>query len=721
MFKAAAARWRSNDKNKLKVVFKFQLQATQILVSGTAAGLSVSLVPLDVGKPTSAVKSEKVSGGCCRWSSPVYETVKLERDPKSGKIHDKFYKFLVSESGSTRSGQLGEAIVNLADYVEFFKPCSLSLPLKAGTLLHVTLQRMQGEGEIREAEENGDATSGKQGRTMKNQLIEEEVRASSRKNDTDPMKERFQTYDESLNLDAASVASSESSSDLIHGSIHRDSAVLKISSGDSSGSANSSSESGFDTIDKLRREVFLLSRKVEVSELEIQTMRKQIAKENRRAQELSQEISSLREERDALKSSRKETSEPDLDVEEDPLSMVEEIKQELEHEKNLNSSLRLQLQKTREANSELQLAVRDLDELVEQRDRTTDTSLACSLNDEIELYKRDREDLEMQMEQLALDYEILKQENHDITSHLEQTRLREQLRMQYECSAHSAIIGDLESHVECLEREIRQQAESFESDVEAMANAKTEEEKKALRAEGALRKANWNGARIAERLREELTLLSSQASSVFFENEKIVRKALKEVSELQSQRRNLAKTLEKNKEDSVSLQRHYQRNLRQLLDLLRFKSKEAERLQLQIRKKKEEFESCNNCLESSLEEIERHKTMLQNQNSEQEILKKEISSLKEEIIEVRNRRDEKENMIAMLNQEKENLGLKHKSLSEGELSKMAALKEKNKSMEADLKEMQERYSEISLKFAEVEGERQQLVMTIRTLKNALKN
>lgn len=51
---------------------------------------------------------------------------------------------------------------------------------------------------------------------------------------------------------------------------------------------------------------------------------------------------------------------------------------------------------------------------------------------------------------------------------------------------------------------------------------------------------------------------------------------------------------------------------------------------------------------------------------------------------------------------------------------MAALKEKNKSMENELKEMQERYSEISLKFAEVEGERQQLVMTVRNLKNAKK-
>lgn len=42
-------------------------------------------------------------------------------------------------------------------------------------------------------------------------------------------------------------------------------------------------------------------------------------------------------------------------------------------------------------------------------------------------------------------------------------------------------------------------------------------------------------------------------------------------------------------------------------------------------------------------------------------------------------------------------------------------------MECELKEMQQRYSEISLKFAEVEGERQKLVMTVRYLKNSRKN
>lgn len=55
------------------------------------------------------------------------------------------------------------------------------------------------------------------------------------------------------------------------------------------------------------------------------------------------------------------------------------------------------------------------------------------------------------------------------------------------------------------------------------------------------------------------------------------------------------------------------------------------------------------------------------------------------------------------------------------LNEVALLKEKNTSMEGELKEMQQRYSEISLKFAEVEGERQQLVMKLRNRKNAQKS
>ena len=55
------------------------------------------------------------------------------------------------------------------------------------------------------------------------------------------------------------------------------------------------------------------------------------------------------------------------------------------------------------------------------------------------------------------------------------------------------------------------------------------------------------------------------------------------------------------------------------------------------------------------------------------------------------------------------------------LTELTLLKERNKSMESELKEMQERYLEMSLNFAEVEGERQKLVMTVRNLKSIQKS
>lgn len=54
------------------------------------------------------------------------------------------------------------------------------------------------------------------------------------------------------------------------------------------------------------------------------------------------------------------------------------------------------------------------------------------------------------------------------------------------------------------------------------------------------------------------------------------------------------------------------------------------------------------------------------------------------------------------------------------LSEISSLDERNKHMESELKEMQEKYLEVSLRFAEVEGERQQLVMEVRNLRNGKK-
>lgn len=135
MFKS----WR-NDKNKIKAVFKLQFQCNQVPKLKKSA-VMISLVPDDVGKPTFKLEKVPVQNGTCLWENPIYVTVKLIREPKTGYIKEKIYHFIVS-TGSSKSGFLGEASIDFADFAAETEPLTLSLPLKfanSGAVLHVSM------------------------------------------------------------------------------------------------------------------------------------------------------------------------------------------------------------------------------------------------------------------------------------------------------------------------------------------------------------------------------------------------------------------------------------------------------------------------------------------------------------------------------------------------------------------------------------------------------
>jgi len=67
----------------------------QVFQSGMDA-LVLSIVPGDIGKPTTKLEKAAVRDGTCRWDNPVYETVKFVQEAKTGKISDRIYHFLVS-------------------------------------------------------------------------------------------------------------------------------------------------------------------------------------------------------------------------------------------------------------------------------------------------------------------------------------------------------------------------------------------------------------------------------------------------------------------------------------------------------------------------------------------------------------------------------------------------------------------------------------------------
>lgn len=56
----------------------------------------ISVVPAENGKPTARLEKSSVRENCCYWENPIFETVKCIQDPKTGKIQERIYYFLIS-------------------------------------------------------------------------------------------------------------------------------------------------------------------------------------------------------------------------------------------------------------------------------------------------------------------------------------------------------------------------------------------------------------------------------------------------------------------------------------------------------------------------------------------------------------------------------------------------------------------------------------------------
>ncbi|XP_010473572.1 PREDICTED: golgin subfamily A member 6-like protein 22 [Camelina sativa] len=562
MFKSA--RWR-NEKNRIKVVFRLKFHATQASQFNTE-GLVLSLVPGDVGKPTARSEKAIVKDGHCRWEIPVYETVKFLKDAKTGKVNQRIYHLIVSSitPGSTRGGLVGETSIDFADYVDATKTCNVSLPLHNSNskkaLLHVSIQRQlefddpqrdvdecetlrkmsQGQDlkshlSIGDGVETGNSVSHEEGPFGKAARFAELRRRASIESDSTmsstgsviepntpeeaakPLRHPTKHLHSAKNLfEEPRVSESEWSGSSDHGGISTDDSTN--SSNDTTARDTTRNSLDEDEVEKLKTEVAGLTRQADLSEMELQSLRKQIVKETKRSQDLLREVNSLKQERDTLKQDCERHKVSDKHQGEskmrnrlqfegrDPWILLEETREELDYEKDRIFNLRLQLQKTQESNSELILAVQDLEEMLEEKSkegadlpsksRTSDEiqesmrsetdededgktledlvkkhvdakdthvleQKITDLYNEIEIYKRDKDELEIQMEQLALDYEILKQENHDISYKLEQSQLQEQLKMQYECSSSLVDVTELENQVESLETELKKQSEEF--------------------------------------------------------------------------------------------------------------------------------------------------------------------------------------------------------------------------------------------------------------------
>ncbi|KAG4395071.1 hypothetical protein GLYMA_20G158400v4 [Glycine max] len=647
--------------------------------------IMVSLVPDDVGKPTVKLEKTAVQDGTCSWENPVFESVKLVRDSKSGKIHEKIYHFIVS-TGSSKSGFLGEASIDFADFVAETEPMTISLPLKfanSGIVLHVTIQNVEGYAAERNGEDNEAEGLYSEG-SLKHQLsygsTDHESYNVDENGDAARTRSEYSEQDASNGISAV-AASWEDPYSFRQNSIPSRGTVKAIATETqvhkrsntnwSTGSASDGSlgdwtnsleesiprerlqEPSNNSTDSLQSEIASLKRQAEVSEIELQSLRRQVEKESNRGQNLSRQIISLREERDLLKTKYEQLkSQQNFNNEskttktlkseiEDTRLQLEAIKDELVYEKDMKANLQLQLRKTQNSNSELLLAVTDLEAMLEQKnneildlstniksqkitkehDDATELDLLrqkiADQDDEIDNYYKQHEELSEQIKELTLEYDLLKKENVDISLRLKQDeaqhiklqnehssslvtiqqlesqveRLEEKLKVQEdEFSASLLCIKELENEVKSLEKELKLQAEKFEEDHHAMQCAKTEQEQRVIQAEEALRKTRHNNAVASERFQEEYRLLSVEMSQKVEENEKMTIKAVAEADELRHQNKLIEEMLHKCNEELRLITDQNELKMKELLNQMDSKAETIEQMSQELEVKSKQLE-----------------------------------------------------------------------------------------------------------------------------------
>ncbi|KAK7318267.1 hypothetical protein RJT34_02966 [Clitoria ternatea] len=878
-------RWRS-ERNKVKAVFKLQFHVTQMVQSGVD-GLVLSIVPGDIGKITTRLEKATVRGGICRWENPVYETVKFVQEPKTGKFSERLYYFVVS-TGLSKASSFGEVSIDFTEYAEATKLSTVSLPIKSSqcdAVLHVSIQRLQENNDKREEEECEDTKLKSHDRSLRTYLSNRDIDASAKSDSSEDVSAKANNNGAELSADCRTssgsditLSSSDGSSELdtpreleqrkgsiIHSNTNGFLSDVSQTSDPRKPAVNASasmydihqrshwdwsagSEHGLSTdgsmngsrdtlpqershptsdseIERLKAELAALARQFDVSDLELQTLRKQIVKESKRGQELTKELISLREERDTLKiecdnlrSFRKRMDDAKVNSRSqlengDLHTLIEEIRQELKYEKDLNANLQLQLKKTQESNAELVLAVQDLDEMLEQKhreicdlsnkneqnkkSREVGGNLSnCETDDEdqkeleelvkehsnvketylleqkiidlygeIEMYRRDKDELEMQMEQLALDYEILKQENHDIAYRLEQSQLQEQLKMQYECSSPPPAVNDIENHIQNLENqlkiqseefsnslvtikelegkinrleeELEKQAQGFEADLDAVTRDKVEQEQRAIRAEEALRNTRHKNANTAEKLQEEFRRLSVQMASTFEANEKATMRALTEASELRAQKRLLEEMLHKVKEELQSVKDDYEVKFGELSNKIEMMTVQIQQLLLEIEDKSKQLENQKEHEEQVGRDFLKEIQMLKDENErlkaeisclfeqveQKEILRSDLKLVKKSLEEsetlLQNRRVERNELVATIASLKKEA---EKSLSE--LNRLKQLMDEKETagrlLHLELEALRAQYSELKSSQIEDEAEKEKLGKQVSQLKGELK-
>ncbi|KAL7264956.1 hypothetical protein ACSBR1_002835 [Camellia fascicularis] len=148
-----------SSKSGERIDFKFSnFQAIQVPKGWDK--LFVSVISLETGKTIAKSTKAAVRNGNCQWTETLSESIWLSQDDSIKALEECLFKFVVA-MGSARSGILGEATVNMANYMSSKASVPAMLPLKKcnyGSILQVKIQCLTPRTKLRD-EESKDSSS----------------------------------------------------------------------------------------------------------------------------------------------------------------------------------------------------------------------------------------------------------------------------------------------------------------------------------------------------------------------------------------------------------------------------------------------------------------------------------------------------------------------------------------------------------------------------------
>ncbi|XP_015898534.1 uncharacterized protein LOC107431992 isoform X2 [Ziziphus jujuba] len=492
-----------NAKPGDKVDFKFsQFKALQVPKGWDK--LFVSIVSVETGKAIAKSSKTAVRNGSCQWTETLSESIWVSQDDSSKDFEDCLFKLIVS-MGSARSGILGEATVNMTDYMSASASVPVSLPLKKcshGTVLQVKIQCITPRTKLRdEKSKEKDSDLEKPNADCHDVEIlsdgsESTFARSSESSSTKELGLNSQPGEAGSRETSFSVSGSQRSYDSGEGStvgenmslgpgedganmnslIKRENSICSensVSQGNYSvenpyqsnnSSFNSQIMGSENNIEELHAEAKMWERNARKLMLDLDILRVEFSDQSKKQADLNMELSAAYAERDFLKkeieqlkfflekSAAKQTAIEDLTSQNEGLPHIQnELKDELKFHRESNANLALQLERSQESNIELVSVLQELEETVEKQKMELENLLALqsefsNMESTIQANAEENRKLTVELQQLQESENNLKIKVQTLEQALEKNKHTEN-----EGSLNSQTLLDIETEYKKME------------------------------------------------------------------------------------------------------------------------------------------------------------------------------------------------------------------------------------------------------------------------------